>query len=271
MDLSISGITYRYPAGVHALRDVSVSIASGETVALIGRNGAGKTTLAKHLNGLLKPTTGTVRVGDWDTRTRSVAQLAERVGYAFQNPDDQLCQSTVRAEVEFGPRNLRRARSEIATQGEAALHLTGLSAFTERHPYDLSAAQRRLIVLASVLAMGTPIIVLDEPTAGLDYAGVDRVGQIVDDLRQRGKTVIAITHDLDFCAEHFARTIVMAAGTVVLDGASREVLSESNWLSQAGVDAPQVMRLAQALEWSDRPLTVDEFVASLGRKLFENS
>ncbi len=259
MDIQVDSLFFTYPSGVAALRDVSLTIAAGEAVAIVGQNGAGKTTLVKHLNGLLKPTTGSVRVGEWDTRERSVAQLAARVGYVFQNPDDQLFQRNVQAEVMFGPRNLGWPTDRAAAYAAAALQAVRLSAEAGRHPYDLSPSQRRLVALASVLAMDTPVIVLDEPTTGQDDAGVQLIGCIVDDLHRQGKTVITITHDMDFCAEHFERVIVMDEGGVLLDGPSRAVFAQPEALAQTNVDPPQLVRLAARLGMEAVPLTVEEF------------
>jgi energy-coupling factor transport system ATP-binding protein len=261
MDLVVEALTHTYAGGVTALHDVSLTVRAGEAVAMVGQNGAGKTTLAKHLNGLLQPTAGSVRVGGVDTRTRSVAQLAAQVGYVFQNPDDQLFQPTVAREVGFGPRNLGwpAARAEAATT--AALEAAGLMAAAERHPYDLSPSERKRVALAAVLAMETPVVVLDEPTTGQDDAGLERIGRIVAGLRAAGRTVISVTHDLDFCAEHFGRVVVLGAGRVLLDGPAREVLAQAEVLAQTNVEPPQLMRLAAALRWAGppRPLTVDEF------------
>lgn len=260
MDIQIESLSFTYPSGVTALRDVSLSIAAAEAVAIVGQNGAGKTTLVKHINGLLKPAAGSVRVGQWDTREHSVAQLAARVGYVFQNPDDQLFQRTVRAEVMFGPRNLGWAMDRVAAQAEAALATVGLSDAAGRHPYDLSPGQRRFAALAAVLAMDTPIIVLDEPTTGQDYASAELIGRIADDLRAQGKTVITITHDIDFCAEHFERVVVMAEGRALLDGPSRAVLAQTEVLALTYVDPPQLARLAGRLGLEPVPLNVEEFI-----------
>ena len=265
MDIEIASLSFTYPSSVTALRKVSLSIGTGEAVAIIGQNGAGKTTLVKHLNGLLKPTHGQVRVGSWDTRERSVAQLAARVGYVFQNPDDQLFQRTVRAEVMFGPRNLGWAKNRAAVQVETTLKEVGLLEQAGRHPYDLSPGDRRLVALAAVLAMDTPVIVLDEPTTGLDYAGVERIGRIVDDLRAKGRTLITITHDMDFCAEHFERVVVLAEGRLLLDGPSRSVFAQADVLAQSDVDPPQLARLASRLGLEIVPLTVEEFIAEVGQ------
>lgn len=260
MDIQIDSLSFTYPSGMEALRDVSLTIAAGEAVAIIGQNGAGKTTLVKHLNGLLRPTRGAVRVGDWDTRARSAAQLAARVGYVFQNPDDQLFQQTVRAEVMFGPRNLKWTPERIEAMTDAVLKRVELSEAAERHPYDLSPGQRKRVALAAVLAMDTPVIVLDEPTTGQDHAGAELIGRIVDDLRARAKTVITITHDVDFSAEHFARVVVMVEGQILLDGPGRSVFAQAEALAQTDVDPPQLVRLAQRLGLADTPLTVEEFI-----------
>lgn len=260
MEIQIHSLAFTYPSGVMALREVSLNIAAGEAVAIIGQNGAGKTTLVKHLNGLLRPTAGSARVGDWDTRERSVAQLAARVGYVFQNPDDQLFQQTVRAEVMFGPRNLKWARDRVEAAVDAALKRVELHEAAEQHPYDLSPSRRKRVALAAVLAMDTPVIVLDEPTTGQDDAGVEFMGRIVDDLRARGKTVITITHDIDFCAEHFGRVVVMAEGRVLLDGPGRAVFAQAETLSRTYVDPPQLARLAMRLGMDAVPLTVEEFI-----------
>jgi energy-coupling factor transport system ATP-binding protein len=242
---------------------VSLRIEAGETVGIVGQNGAGKTTLVKHLNGLLRPNAGTVSVGDWDTRTHTTAQLAARVGYVFQNPDDQLFQRTVREEVMFGPKNLGWPVERVRAQTEAALEQVGLLAEAGRHPYDLSPGQRKRVALAAVLAMDPPILVLDEPTTGQDYAHVEAMGRMVEGWKVRGKTVITVTHDPDFCAERFERVVVMGGGRILLDGPSRSVLARADALAQTAVDPPQLIRLAARLGLPTAPLTVDEFVAAL--------
>ena len=264
MEIVLDALTHTYPGGVTALAEVSLTLRAGESVAIVGQNGAGKTTLVKHLNGLLRPTSGTVHVGPFDAASRSVAQLAAQIGYVFQNPDDQLFQPTVAREVAFGPRNLRWPAERAAAATAAALETTGLTADAERHPYDLARSERKWVALAAVLAMETPILVLDEPTTGQDYAGVARIGTIVDDLTVHGRTLIAVTHDLDFCAEHFARVIVMGQGRVLLDGPAREVLAQAAVLAQTDVEPPQLMRLATQLPWGDAPLplTVADFAAA---------
>jgi energy-coupling factor transport system ATP-binding protein len=268
MDLRIESLSFSYPSGVEALRDVSLSVRSGESLALVGQNGAGKTTLVKHLNGLLRSIQGEVWVGDWDTRQHTVAELSSRVGYVFQNPDDQLFQSKVQAEVMFGPQNLKWPADRIAELSRTALEMVRLTGMAERHPYDLSPGERKRVALATVLAMDTPVVVLDEPTTGQDYAGVELVGRIVEWLKGQAKTVITITHDIDFCAEHFERVIVMAGGQIVLDGPSRDVLAATEALALSDVEPPQILRLASGLGMAERPLNVEEFVSARAHETY---
>lgn len=262
MDIQVESLSFTYPSGVVALRNVSLAIESAASLAIIGQNGAGKTTLVKHFNSLLKPASGTVRIGGWDTRQHTPAQLAARIGYVFQNPDDQLFQSSVRREVMFGPKNLGWNLQEIEKQTDRALERVGLTALADHHPYDLSPGQRKRAALAAVLAMDTPIIVLDEPTTGQDHGGVELVGRIVEELKDQAKTVITISHDIDFCAEHFERVAVLANGELLLEGPSRDVLSQEEVLAQTYVEPPQLMRLAKSLDLSFMPLNVDEFISA---------
>ena len=263
MPITVEAVSFTYPSGTHALRDVTLRIAPGEAMAIIGENGAGKTTLVKHFNGLLKPSQGRVLIGDWNTREHSVAKTAARVGYVFQNPDDQIVERTVDDEVAFGPKQLGRSETERAADAAAALALVELQDYAKIHPYDLTAAQRKLVTLASVLAMRTPIVIFDEPTMGQDARGVALIGGIVERLKSEGRTVLTITHDIDFCAAHFERVVVMADGGVLADGPAADVLARADLLATTNVEPPQLVRLAQALRLPRAPLTVDGFVSEL--------
>ena len=268
MKIQITGLEHTYPGGVPALRGVSLEIETGECVAIVGQNGAGKTTLVKHLNSLLRPTAGVVQVGAWDTRQRSVAQMAAVVGYVFQNPDDQLFQRTTLAEVSFGPRNMGWPADRAAASAQAGLERVGLADQGSLHPYDLSPSQRKRVALAAVLAMQTPIVVLDEPTTGQDAQGTALIGDIIRGLRAEGRTVIAVTHDVDFCAEHFERVIAMGEGRVLADGLAQPVLAQTRLLAATNVDPPQLMRLAARLGWpAERwPLDVEAFATELAER-----
>jgi energy-coupling factor transporter ATP-binding protein EcfA2 len=202
----LESVSHRYPEGTLGLDDVSLAIATGETVAIMGPTGSGKSTLIRHLNGLLRPTAGRVLLAGKDVRGLRVAQLARRVGIAFQEPDRQLFCRSVRAEAAFG--------AASAADVDDALGLTGLREVKERHPYDLGYSRRKLVAIAAVLAMRTPVVVLDEPTTGQDRAGVDRLAAVMDHLRDQGRTLVVVSHDPAFVRRTCDRTVRMAAGRI---------------------------------------------------------
>lgn len=254
-------VSFQYPSGVWAVDSVSLSILSGELVAILGENGAGKTTLVKMLNGLLRPTRGRVEVGGWNTNEYSPAKLAARVGFLFQNPDDQLFERSVAREVAYGPQNLGAKPGDVKRRVQRALELVGLEEQADAHPYDLPQPQRKLLALAATIAMETPILVLDEPTIGQDEAGRQAVGRIVQDLHTMGRTLVMISHDVDFCAQHAQRLVVMLNGRVHADGPARRVFAQTATLAQSAITPPQLLRLAKGLRMPGAPLSVDEFVS----------
>jgi len=265
MRIQISDLHFTYPTGVDALRGISLTIETGEQVAIVGQNGAGKTTLVKHFNGLLQPTSGRVLIGDWDTKKHSVAKLARRVGYVFQNPDEQLFSKNVGIEVAFGPRNLGYDGEQVQTLVKDALAITELSDKTEMNPYDLSATWRKMVALASIIAMDTDVVIFDEPTTGQDAANVARIANVIRILRERGKTVITITHDIDFCAENFDRVIALAQGKVLLDGKANQVLGQDEILATTYVDPPQLTRLGKRLGFKETVRNQEDFLNALKR------
>lgn len=228
-DLALETVGFTYPDGTRALDGVSLIIGAGESVAIIGQNGSGKSTLVRHLNGLLRPTEGRVLHDGRDVAPTRVAALAASVGIVFQNPDRQIFASKVRDEVAFGPRILGRSPTDVETAVSTALEAVGLADVATSNPYDLGYSRRKLLALASILAMGTPVLVLDEPTTGQDARGIDRVQRLVADVVASGRTVIGISHDMRFVAESFARVVVMGAGRVLLDGTPGEVFAQPAW------------------------------------------
>ncbi|HCK65808.1 MAG TPA: ABC transporter ATP-binding protein [Anaerolineae bacterium] len=267
MKIEIKDLHFTYPTGLEALQGISLTINSGEQVAIVGQNGAGKTTLVRHFNGLLKPTSGSVMIGDWDTAKYSVAKLASRVGYVFQNPDEQLFSRDVLTEVEFGPKNLGYSKEKIDELVKQALAWTELTDKTETNPYDLSPTWRKMVALASIIAMDTPIVIFDEPTTGQDFANVSRIAHVIAELKKQGKTVITITHDIDFCAENFERVIALSNGKILLDGKAREVLGQEEILAQTYVDPPQLTRLGKLLNLKETVINQEEFLNVIARNV----
>jgi energy-coupling factor transport system ATP-binding protein len=262
--LALEGVGFVYPDGTPALRGVDLTIASGERVAIIGQNGSGKSTLVRHLDGLLRPTEGRVLHDGTDVAGVRVAALAARVGIVFQNPDRQIFAGRVRTEVEFGPRILGRSPREATEAARDALAAVGLGDLSEVNPYDLGYSRRKLLAMASVLAMATPVVVLDEPTTGQDARGVARIRQVVAELTSAGRTVIAISHDMRFVAETFERVVVMGGGRILLDGSPAEVFDESAWptLASTYLEPPLAARVGARMGLGSTP-TEAELVAAV--------
>lgn len=265
MDIEVRNLDFTYPAGVAALRGISLTIKGGEQVAIVGQNGSGKTTLVKHFNGLLRPSSGSILVGEWDTRKVTVAKLARRVGYVFQNPDEQLFCRTVGEEIAFGPHNFGMDAQKIESLVNDALQLVELTEKKDVNPYDLSPTWRKMVALASIISMDTDCVILDEPTTGQDAANIERIAHVVGELRKRGKTVITITHDIDFCAENFDRVIALAKGQILLDGTAGSVLGKEEILAQTYVDPPQLTRLGKRLGITKTVRNQEEFLAALNK------
>jgi energy-coupling factor transport system ATP-binding protein len=241
--------------GVRAVDGVNLRIGAGERVALIGQNGSGKTTLVRHLDGLLRPTSGRVTIDGVDAATRTVAQLARVVGLVFQDPDRQIFAPSVRAEVEFGPRNVGLGGAELRAAVGEALAATGLAGSESVNPYDLGGSRRKLLALASVLAMRTPVLVLDEPTTGQDVRGVGLVRTVIEAAHAAGRTVVAITHDMGFAAEAFDRVIVMREGRIALDGTPGEAFGAAAWptLRSTYVEPPLASVIGERLGLGSTP------------------
>lgn len=266
--IDVDHVEYAYsPDMPKALEGVSLQIRKGDFVALLGQNGAGKTTLAKTFNGLLVPTRGSVRVGGVDTRKAHLATIAARVGYCYQNPDHQIFNGTVSKEAAFGPRNLGLSPHEVTVRVDQALTLVGLADKKDAYPFLLGKGERQKLAVASVLAMGSPILVVDEPTTGLDLRGIRSIMSLLREWnQQQEKTIVIITHDLHVVAEYVPRTVVMAHGRIIANGPTRTVLSDQPTLAASGLRAPQITRVAQQLSRYGIPpdvMTVEEMLTHL--------
>ncbi len=264
--VAIEDLVHRYPTGIEAVRGVSLAIEPGEAVAILGQNGSGKTTLVKHLNGLLRPAEGRVLLDGQATEGRSIADLAATVGFVFQNPDEQLFERSVEREVAFGPRNLGVPAAAIAERVSGSLAAVGLSEERTTNPYDLDLSRRKLVALAGVLAMDPAILVLDEPTTGQDADGVARVGAVVEAMRAAGRTVVAITHDMEFAATRFGRVVIMRDGIVVADGPPERVFAPAglDLLTSTGLTPPPAARVAARMGLDIVPLDAAGLLRALG-------
>jgi energy-coupling factor transport system ATP-binding protein len=250
-------------SGVVALDGVSLDVARGSVLAVVGPNGSGKTTLTRHLNGLLRPTAGRVVVDGHDAAREPVQTLARSVGYVFQNPTSQLFARTVAEELAYGPRNVGVARAEIDGRVTAVADALGLMDVLEGSPHRLPFPRRKLVAIGGVLTMHTPLLVLDEPTTGQDHRTSRAIATLIDDLRAGGTTVICATHDLPLVADVADRVVALSAGRVVADDVPRVVLSDVAALRAAGLAPPQITELSLALPGrGDRrgALTVQELV-----------
>lgn len=263
--IRIRKVHFEYAPGMPVLHDVTLDFDTQAT-AVIGQNGAGKTTLVKLLKGLLKPTAGEIMVCGIRTEEATVAGLAGRIGLVFQNPNDQICKRTVLDEVMFGPLNLKRSPAEARERALAALDMVGLTSHGQMNPHDLGLSEKKLVSIASIVAMDTDIVILDEPTIAQDDAGKRRIGGIIEQLKRQGKLVLAILHDMDFAAVHFERTIVMNRGRVLMDDATRHVFSRQEILREACLDTPYATQLGKWWGLPGTVLTAEELIAAMSAK-----
>lgn len=245
--IKVEKLTYQYSSGQPALNNISFEISKGESIAIIGQNGAGKTTLAKHFNGLHKPSSGKVYVDNSDTASMKVSELARKVGFVFQNPDHQIFNDTVGKEVAFGLKNLGLPKQEIEERTATALEAVGLTDHCRVYPFNLSKGQRQRVALASVLAMKTETIVLDEPTTGQDFRESVQIMDMVRKLNECGHTIVFITHDMSLVARYARRVLVLCRGEILVDGDVRSVFAGPELLQKTYLCPPQITNLAQRL------------------------
>lgn len=265
MSLILDHVSYTYGADttltVTALKDVNLVIPDGQFIGLIGHTGSGKSTLVQHLNGLLKPTEGSIYYNGKDIHDPEYdrKQLRSRVGLVFQYPEHQLFESDVFSDVCFGPKNLGLPKQEVELRAFEALKLVGLpDECFYQSPFDLSGGQKRRAAIAGVLAMKPEVLVLDEPTAGLDPKGRDEIlGQIKNLRETTGMTVVLVSHSMEDVAEYVERIIVMNHGSVMYDDVPREVFRHYKELEQVGLAAPQVTYIMHKLKEKGLPVDVD--------------
>jgi energy-coupling factor transporter ATP-binding protein EcfA2 len=251
-------VEFTYDSGTPALLGVSLQIAAGEFVALIGQNGSGKTTLAKHFNGLLRPSRGRVLLHGTDVSALPLNRVASDVGYVFQNPDHQIFAPVVYDEVAFGPRNFGLSADETTERVQAALDAVGLVGLENADPFLLSKGHRQRLAVASLLALRPQLLILDEPTTGLDYREQRRMMDLLARLHTQGMAILMITHSPWVVAEYAERGVLMRDGRVLFDGSLRTLFAEEALLTSAHFRAPDITRLGR--RFGVTPLSVEEFV-----------
>lgn len=251
--ISVENVSFHYPGGSEVLRNVNLQIKDGEFIAIMGENGAGKTTLVKMFNGLLKPTQGKVSVDGTGTRERSVAQLSRNVGLIFQNPDHQLFSETVAEELSFSLKNFGFKEDVIQRRVTNLLTALDLDRYERSSPFVLSGGERKRVALAAILVWDPKHVIMDEPTIGQDYLQKDRLRNFIVQLVSQGKTVIIVTHDVEFVAECNPRVVLLSRGSVIADGPATEILTDRSVVEQASLVMPQISTLMNSLRELEAP------------------
>ncbi len=262
--IEIKNLTYSYNKGKDALNNINLNIREGEFVAIIGQNGSGKTTLAKHLNGLLKPTAGKVICFRKDTSKTKITEISKSIGYVFQNPDHQIFANTVKEELMFGPKNLGLSDEQTSNNITEALRAVHLEGYEDCDPFSLTKGERQRVAVASVLTCKPKVLILDEPTTGLDYIQQKSMMELLRSLNFFGHTIIIITHSLWVVAEYAHRAIVIHNGSIIIDGTVREVFSRQAELESVGMRLPEIVKLSNML--GKTLLSVDEFKSVINER-----
>ncbi|MGI6371570.1 MAG: energy-coupling factor transporter ATPase [Caldicoprobacterales bacterium] len=275
MSIIIENLTHVYMEGgpfeSTALDGINLEIKDGEFIGLIGHTGSGKSTLVQHLNGLLKPTSGTVRVDDIivESKSKNLKDLRRKVGLVFQYPEHQLFEEKVYLDIAFGPKNLGCSDTETELRVREAMELVGLDyeSIKDRSPFELSGGQRRRVAIAGVLAMKPKVLILDEPTAGLDPRGRDEIlGRVAELHRRYGITIILVSHSMEDVAKLVDRIIVMNKGKIALDGPPGEVFKYSQRLDDMGLAIPSITRLMKHLRASGMDVPEDVFTVAKAKE-----
>ena len=246
--IEVDSLRFTYPNGITALHDISLTVDEGEFIAIMGENGAGKTTLIKHFNGLLKPSQGNVTIDGKNTQDVSVATLAKKVGLVFQNADHQLFSETVKEDIAFGLNNFGYPRIRIDKRVKSMMKLLDLERYQNVSPFSLSGGEKKRVALASVLAWNPQYLVLDEPTIGQDALQKERLKNFILQLKTQGKSVIIVTHDIEFVAECHPRVIVISKGKVLADDTAEKIFSNKKIVQQGSLVMPQIALLLRALK-----------------------
>jgi energy-coupling factor transport system ATP-binding protein len=264
--LSASDLVHTYKGGVTALKGVNLRVYENEIVSIVGQNGSGKTTLVRHFNGLLRPTSGSVFLYGEPTEKRTVSQMSRTVGYVFQNPNHQIFSATVREELAVAPKNFKTPQAEYEAAIERVVELMHIQSILDVNPLTLDYTTKKIVTIASVLVFHPKVLILDEPTGGLDEAGRIMLSEITQLVHDEGHTVIMISHDMDYVAEHSERVVVMAGGEIIGDGLPEEIFSQRDVMERAQIEPPQIAQLDSWLDPTAQSstLSVEAFVKKYG-------
>ena len=259
--IKTEALVHTYPKGVTALKGVDIEIEKNDIISIVGQNGSGKTTLVRHFNGLLRPTSGKVFIEGEDTSGNTVSSMSRKVGYVFQNPNHQIFCVTVRDELEVAPKNYKMNPADTKKNIDRVVELMHLEKILSSHPLTLDYTTKKIVTIASVLVYKPPVIVLDEPTGGLDQMGREMLSNIIRLAHDEGQTTIIISHDMDYVAENSRRIIVMADGQIIRNDVPFRVFSDHASMEKAQIEPPQITQLDVAIMTDDQPcLSVGEFV-----------
>ena len=259
--IQAKALTHTYATGVTALKGVDLEIERNDIISIVGQNGSGKTTLVRHFNGLLRPSSGKIFMEGEDTAGKTVSSMSRKVGYVFQNPNHQIFCTTVLAELEVAPQNYKMSPAETKENIDRVVELMRLEELLPLHPLTLDYTTKKIITIASVLVYKPPVIILDEPTGGLDQVGREMLSSVIQIAHNEGQTVIIISHDMDYVAENSRRVIVMADGQIIKNDVPSGVFSDHESMRKAQIEPPQITQLDMAIMTDNRPgLSVGEFV-----------
>lgn len=259
--INVENVSFTYQQEC-TLKGITFHIDRGEFVALIGSNGAGKSTLSKLLNGLLKPASGTVTINGMDTRKTKSSTLARHIGFLFQNPDRQICKNTVADEIRFGLELVINDKDLVQQRLESILQRFGFN--PDSNPFQLSRGERQRLALASIIAAEPEILILDEPTTGLDYSECTQIMNTINELNSKGVTVVMVCHDMEVVLDYARRILVLSDGRLLADGSTKEIFRAEEVLHKASILPPQIPQLALRLgQGFENAFTVEEMAQSL--------
>ena len=268
--LETKDLTFTYPDGTQALKKVNIQIKKGEKIAIMGPNGAGKSTLFSHFNGLTEPTSGHVEVAGEKIifEKDKLLEVRQKVGIVFQDPNDQLFAPTVKEDVAFGPMNLGLEHEEVERRIEESLKMVGMEGFEEKTPHHLSGGQQKRVAIAGIIAMRPEIMILDEPTAGLDPEGVDKVLNILNDLNREGISIIISSHDIEMVSQFAEKIFILYNGEIIDSGDKQKIFSNTELLKKAHLKAPVTTEILYKLKENGldvdcQKITVDETVKEI--------